>query len=104
MPEPERNETQIDFNLNWNPAVGLCYDSLHLVTTHPTYLTLSIDSYDATAGVVHSGNEDGLPADTVHVDASARLQVVQVDVAKLGDEVDYVVLGAHLEGKGRLVL
>lgn len=70
-----------------------------MVYTH-TYLAFPVDSYDATAGIVHSGHKDSLPADPVHVDASARLQVVEVDVAKLGDKVDYVVLGTHLEQKG----
>lgn len=64
-----------------------------------TYLAFPVDSYDATAGIVHSSHKDSLPTDTVHVDASARLQVVKVDVAKLGDKVDYVVLGTHLERK-----
>ena len=42
------------------------------------------------------GDEDGLCADTVHVDAGAALQVVEVDVAVLGDQVHSVMLGAHL--------
>ena len=62
-----------------------------------TYLALPVHSYDPTAGIMYRSNKDGLPTDTVHVDASACLKVVKVDVAKLGDEVDYVVLGAHLE-------
>lgn len=43
-----------------------------------------------------SRDEDGLPADAVHVDAGARLQVVQMDVAVLGDEEHHVLLGAYL--------
>ena len=42
------------------------------------------------------GHEDGLPADAVHVDAGTGLQVVQVDVAVLGDEEHHVLLGADL--------
>jgi len=45
---------------------------------------------------VGGGDEDGLPTDPVHVDAGARLQVVQVDVAVLGDEEDDILLGADL--------
>ena len=45
-------------------------------------------------------DENGLSADPVHVDAGPCLQVVEVDVAKLGDEVDHIVLGAHLERGG----
>ena len=43
-------------------------------------------------------DEDGLAADAVHVDAGARLQVVQVDVAVFGDEEHHVLLGGDLEG------
>ena len=43
-----------------------------------------------------SRHKDGLPADPVHVDAGACLQVVQVDVAKLGDEVDHMVFCTRL--------
>ena len=45
---------------------------------------------------MHSSHKDGFPTDSVHVDACACLQVVQVEVAKLGDEVDDIILGAHL--------
>ena len=44
-----------------------------------------------------SSNKDGLSTDAVHVDAGASLNVIEVHVAKLGDEVDYIILGAHLE-------
>ena len=45
-----------------------------------------------------SRDKDGLSADAVHVDARASLKVVQVDVAKLGDQVDCIVLCADLKG------
>lgn len=61
-------------------------------------LALPVDTDDATAGIVDCSDKDGLSADAVHVDAGSRLNVVEVDVAKLGDQVDYVILGAHLEG------
>lgn len=41
-------------------------------------------------------DKDGLAADPVHVDAGSSLQVVQVDVAVLGDEEDHVLLGTDL--------
>ena len=43
------------------------------------------------------GHKDGLPTNTVHVDAGASFNVVEVDIAKLGDQVDDIKLGAHLE-------
>ena len=45
---------------------------------------------------MHGSHKDGFPTDSVHVDARARLQVVQVEVVKLGDEVDDIILGTHL--------
>ena len=45
-----------------------------------------------------SRDKDGLSADAVHVDARACLEVVQVDVAKLGNQVDHVVLCTDLKG------
>lgn len=46
---------------------------------------------------MRSGDEDGLPADPVHVDACASFKVVQVDVAVFGDEKDHILLGADLD-------
>ena len=57
-----------------------------------TYLSLSVNSDDARAGFVGGGDENGVARDAIHVDASARLEVVQVDVAVLGDQVHDVVL------------
>lgn len=45
---------------------------------------------------MRSSNKDGLPTDPVHVDASASLKVVQVDVAIFGDEKNHILLGADL--------
>ncbi len=41
-------------------------------------------------------DKDGLSTNTVHVDARGSLDIVEMDVAKLGDHVDHIVLGAHL--------
>ena len=64
--------------------------------SYSAHLSLAVYSYDATSGLMHSSHKDGLPTDTVHVDAGASFQVVQMDIAKLGDQVHNVVLGAHL--------
>lgn len=61
-----------------------------------SYLSFPVDADDAGGGLVGRGDEDGLAADAVHVDAGSRLQVVQVDVAVLGDEEHHVLLGADL--------
>lgn len=45
---------------------------------------------------MRSGDKNGLPADPVHVDASASFKVIQVDVAIFGDEKDYIMFGADL--------
>lgn len=41
-------------------------------------------------------DKDGLPTDAVHVDAGARLQVIQVNVPIFGNKENNIVLGAHL--------
>lgn len=43
-----------------------------------------------------SRDEDGLSADAVHVDAGARLQVIEVNVAVFGNKENHVLLGAYL--------
>lgn len=47
------------------------------------------------------GHEDGLCTDSVHVDAHSRLQVIQVDVAVLGDQIYDAVLAADLRRMNR---
>ena len=42
------------------------------------------------------GDKYGVTANSVHVDARAGLQVVQVDVAKFGDEVDGIIFCTSL--------
>ena len=42
--------------------------------------------------LMDSGDKNGITTDSVHVDASARLQIIEMDVTKLGDEVDDTVL------------
>ena len=44
-----------------------------------------------------SSDKDGLSTDAVHVDTCAGLNVIEVHIAKLGDEVDHIILGAHLK-------
>ena len=61
------------------------------------YLSLPVDPYDPVRGLVWSGDKDCLGADPVHVDAHPALNVVQVDVAILGDQVNNTVLLAHLK-------
>lgn len=53
--------------------------------------------------LVLSRDEDGLAGDAVHVDACAGLEVVEVDKAVLGDEVDDAVLLRNLNGDGEVV-
>ncbi len=43
-----------------------------------------------------SSDKDGLPADAVHIDAGACLQVIQVNVAIFGNKENHVLLGAYL--------
>lgn len=43
-----------------------------------------------------SSDEDGVTTDAVHVDTTAGLDIVQVDVAVLCDQVDDIIFGANL--------
>lgn len=47
------------------------------------------------------GHKDGLCTDSIHVDAHSRLQVIQVDVAVLGDQIYDAMLAANLRRKNR---
>ena len=60
-------------------------------------LAPSVDSDDAIAGVVLGRHEDGVGTDPVLVDQSPGLDVVQVDVAVLGDQIDDAVLLRNLQ-------
>jgi hypothetical protein len=61
------------------------------------YLALAVDTHDAAGGRVLGGDEDSLRRDAVHVDAHARLDLVQVHVAVLGHDVDDAVFGRRLK-------
>lgn len=61
------------------------------------YLSFPVDSNDARSSFMGGCDKDCLPTDPVHVDARARLKVIQVDVAIFCDEKDYILLGAYLK-------
>jgi len=60
-------------------------------------LSFAIDTDDSVGGLVGCGDEDGFGRDAVHVDTSAAFQVIQVDVAVLGDQVDHAMLLTDLK-------
>lgn len=74
-----------------------------LVDADAEHLTLAVHTDNTAQQLVLGGSEDGLARNSVHVDARARLEVVQVDEAKLGDEVDDAVLLRHLHRDGKVV-
>ena len=63
-----------------------------LIDGHAEHLALAVHAHDAAGRVVRRRHEDRLARDSVHVDELARLEVVQVQVAELGDHVHDVVL------------
>lgn len=66
-------------------------------------LALAVDSDDTARRLVRARHEHGLAGDAVHVDARSRLEVVEVDEAVLGDEVDDAVALRDLHRDGEVV-
>lgn len=70
---------------------------LQAVTKPPLpHLPLLVDPDDPGGSLVRRRHKDGLCADSIHVDAHSRLQVVQVNVAVLCDQINDAVLAANL--------
>lgn len=63
-----------------------------LVDVHAQNLTLLIHTDDTMRSLVFGRYEDGLARNSVHVDARARFEVVEVDEAVFCDQVDNSVL------------
>lgn len=59
-------------------------------TTEPevTYLPFPVDSNDTTRGLANGRDKDGICSDPTVEDTCPSLQVIEMDVAKLGEEVD----------------
>ena len=66
-------------------------------------LAATIDADDAGGGFVGGRDEDGLAGDAIHEQARARLQIVEMDEAVLGDEVDEAVSLRDLHGDREVV-
>ncbi len=66
-------------------------------------LTLAVDTNDTAGRLVLCSDKDGVARDAVHVDASAALEIVEVNEAVLCDEVDNTVTLADLHGNGEVV-
>lgn len=60
------------------------------------YLSLFIDPNDARGGLMRGGDKDGLSTDAVHVDAHSCFQIIHVDVAVFGDQVDNAMFDTNL--------
>jgi len=70
-----------------------------LYTPINAHLSFPIYSYNSTASLMNSSDEDGVPTDTVHVNTCARLKVVQVNISKFGNKINNIVLSTGLQGK-----
>ena len=62
-------------------------------------MAFTIDANYSVARLVRCRHENRFRADPVHVDADARLHVVQVNVTVLGDQVGDTVLVTYLNVK-----
>lgn len=65
-------------------------------------MTLAIDTDDTSGCLMFCRDKNGLATDSVHVDACAGLQVIQVHETELCDEVDDAVFLADLHGHGEV--
>ena len=63
-----------------------------LIDIHTQNLTLLVHTNDTMRSLVFSRDEDCLAGNSVHVDARARFEVVEVDEAVFCDQVDNSVL------------
>lgn len=78
-------------------------DDRVLIHADAEHLALFVDTNDTIRRLVLSSDENGLAGDTVHVDACARLKVVEVNEAELGDQVRNAMLFGHLHSDGEVV-
>lgn len=69
---------------------------IHLHLSFSTYLSFPVDADNPSCGIMGRSHKNGLPTDSVHVDASARLQVIQMNVTVFSDEIYNIVFGADL--------
>ena len=75
------------------------------MTVHTVHtLSFAIDANYSVAGLMRCRHKNGLSADAVHVDAHARLAVVQVNVTVLGDQVGNTVLVTYLNSVKKYVI
>lgn len=63
------------------------------------YLAFSVNPDNTSSWFMGGSDKNGLPTNPVHVDTSSSLQVVQVDVAILSDEKDYILLRTDLDAQ-----
>ena len=59
-----------------------------LLAINPAYLSLPVDTDDTAGRVMLACNKDGFAADTVHVKASASLEVIEVDETVFRNQID----------------
>lgn len=78
-------------------------DDIAFVQADAKDLTLLVDSNDTSSQLVLGGGEYGVARDSVHVQALASLQIVQVDETVLRDEVDDSVSLRNLHSHGEVV-
>jgi hypothetical protein len=62
-----------------------------------TYLAFAIDPNDTRRGLVWGGDEYSFCRNSVHVDTGTSLHVIQMNVAVLCNQIQYVVFRADLK-------
>ena len=74
-----------------------------LIDVNAQNLSLLVNADDAMRSLVFCSNEDGLPRNSVHIDASTRFEVIEVNKAVFRDQIDDSVLFRDLHRDGEIV-
>lgn len=67
------------------------------------YLTLAVDTDDTTGCFMLGSDEDGIAANSVHIETGTRLKVIQMNETELGNNKNNSVFMADLHSNGEIV-
>lgn len=94
-------KVKVKLKLNKHKKMGYYqFDSTRI----NAYLSFSVNANNSASRFIRCSDKDRIGTDTIHVDACAGLNVIEMDVAILGNKINNVVFGGHLHGYGKVAL